>query len=413
MSEIAHIDIDAFFASLEQARCPELRKRPVVVGGDSQGRGVVISASHQARQCGIRKTMPLSQARKLCPDGIFLAGNQEYYQNASRSLLTIAQQYSPFVHQVSADQLNVDLSGSQRLLGYPLAVAECLRKEIKQALNLSASIGLAATRLVAQVACRQAKPKGILRVLPGYEECFLAPLPLNELPHIREEEEKKLFSLGIRTIGQLAQLKPELLQQSFGPLGLLLQLRAQGQDSGMSPLSTPTVKSVSRQQTFPRDTVDLGLLEAALYQLCERTGTQLRRLGMRAKRLTLRMCYTDFKQASRTITLREPTDLDLELFQAAERLLHDAFRRRVRLRSFLLTLTRLSCSGWQLNLFQEEKSLRLARLYQQVDRVRQKYGFHSLHFGRLLASETKEKGKEKNFLSADFAFSSPEGRLNV
>jgi DNA polymerase-4 len=413
MSEIAHIDIDAFFASLEQARCPELRKRPVVVGGDSQGRGVVISASYQARQCGIRKAMPLSQARKLCPDGIFLTGNQEYYQNASRSLLNIAQRYSPLVHQISHDQLNVDLSGSKRLLGHPLVAAERLRKEIKQILNLSASVGLAATRLVAQVACRQAKPKGILRVFPGYEERFLAPLPLNKLPYIKEEEKEKLFSLGIRTIGQLARLKPELLQQSFGPLGLLLQLRAQGQDSGTVPLSIPAVKSISRQQTFPRDTVDLGLLEAALYQLCERTGTQLRRLGMRAKRLNLRICYTDFKQVSRTITLREPTGLALELFQAAERLLHDTFQRRVRLRSFRLTLSQLSHSGWQLNLFQEEKNLRLARLYQQVDRIRQKYGFHSLHFGRLLASEAKEKGRVENFLSVDFAFSSPKGYLNL
>lgn len=413
MPEIAHIDIDAFCASLEQARCPELRGKPVVVGGDSQGRGVVVSASHQARQCGVRTAMPLSQARKVCKQGIFLAGNQEYYQNASRCLLNIAQHYSPLVCQVSTDQLNVDLSGSQRLLGHPLVAAERLRKEIEQALNLSASIGLAATRLVAQVACRQAKPRGILRVLPGYEERFLAPLPLHKLPYLKETEEKKLFSLGIRTIGQLAQLKSELLQQSFGPIGLLLQLGARGQDAGTNPLSTPAVKSISRQQTFPRDTVDLGLLEAALYQLCERTGTQLRRLGMRAKRLTLRMCYTDFKQASRTATLREPTDLDLELFQAAERLLHDTFQRRVRLRCFRLTLTRLSYSGWQLNLFQEEKSLRLARLYQQVDRVRQKYGFHSLRFGRLLASETKEKRRGENFLSVDFAFSSPERHLNL
>jgi len=406
MPEIAHVDIDAFFASLEQVRNPELRDRPVVVGGDSQGRGVVVSASHQAYQCGIRKAMPLSHARKLCSKGVFLPGNRDYYQSASHSLLHIAQRYSPFVQQTSADQLYIDLSGSQRLLGHPLRVAEHLRQEIEEYLSLSASIGLAATRLVARVACSQAKPKGILRVLPGYEKRFLAPLSLKKLPGIGAQEEKKLRSLGIRTIGQLAQLKLEFLQCSFGPAGLLLLQRAQGKDIGTAPFISPTVKSISRQQTFPRDTVDMGLLEAALYQLSERVGAQLRRLDMRARRLTLWLCYTDFKKISRSITLRESTDLDLELFQAAERLLRNAFQRRVRLRSLRLTLEQLSHSGWQLNLFQEEKSLRLARLYQQVDRIRQKHGFRSLRFGRLLASGATEKGK--NFFSSDFAFSSPK-----
>ena len=260
---ILHVDMDAFFVSVELLERPELRGKPVVVGGRPGQRGVVSAASYEARKFGIHSAMPLRTAGRLCPHAIFLDGHHEKYSEWSDRIATILGEFSPTVEMVSIDEAYLDLAGTGRLHGPPLAAADKLLRTIARTTALPCSGGLATTRLVAKVASDQAKPRGLLWVAPGREERFLAPLPVRKIPGIGEVTESALRVLGIETVEQIAAVPQEKLEKIFGQWGTALYRKARGGDSYEFVIDAEP-KSISHNHTFGEDTDDANAMSAVL-----------------------------------------------------------------------------------------------------------------------------------------------------
>ena len=249
IASILHVDMDAFFVSVELLERPELRGKPVVVGGRPDQRGVVTAASYEARKFGVHSAMPLRTAGKLCPQAVFLDGHHEKYGEWSDRVATILAKFSPIVEMVSIDEAYLDLSGTERLHGPPLAAADKLLRTITRTTELPCSAGLATTRLVAKVASDQAKPRGLVWVAPGQEARFLATLPVRKIPGIGEVTERALRALGIETVDQLAAVAPERLEKIFGQWGDALYRKARGGDSYEFVIDAEP-KSISHNHTF-------------------------------------------------------------------------------------------------------------------------------------------------------------------
>src|SRR2546423_220196 len=331
-SWILHVDMDAFFVSVELLERPELRGKPVVVGGRPDQRGVVSAASYEARKFGIHSAMPLRTAGRLCPHAIFLDGHHEKYSEWSDRIATILGQFSPTVEMVSIDEAYLDLAGTGRLHGPPLAAADKLLRAIMRTTALPCSGGLARTRLVAKVASDQAKPRGLLWVAPGREERFLAPLPVRKIPGIGEVTESALRVLGIETVEQIAALQQEKLENIFGQWGTALYCKARGGDSYEFVIDAEP-KSISHNHTFGEDTDDSNAMSAMLSHLSQKACKRLREAGLAARTLTLTIRYAGFETHTRSKTLAEPLRLDSDIFavlQVLFRLNRDA-KRKVRL----------------------------------------------------------------------------------
>src|SRR5947209_15440468 len=256
---VMHVDLDAFYASVEQLRRPELRGKPVVVGGSGLPgeRGVVAAASYEARPFGVRSAMPLSRARRLCPAAVFVPCDFTAYREASKAVFGILDRYSPFIEPIALDEAYLDLTGQEALMGPPPTVAVRLRDEVKTGCGLDLSIGVASCKLVAKVASELRKPRGLVVVPAGEEAGFLAPLPLSRLPGCGPATIARLESFGIRTIGQLADMSEPLLGELFGKYGRVLHAHARGIDPTLvEPPGEP--KSISREVTFERDLLDQG-----------------------------------------------------------------------------------------------------------------------------------------------------------
>src|SRR6516165_12040002 len=265
-SSILHVDMDAFFVSVELLERPELRGKPVVVGGQKDRRGVVTAASYEARKYGVHSAMPLRTAGRLCPHAIFLDGHHEKYGEWSDRVASILVKFSPVVEMVSIDEAYLDLAGTERLHGPPLAAADRLLRTITKSTGLPCSAGLASTRLVAKVASDQAKPSGLLWVAAGMEARFLAPLPVRKIPGIGKVTERALRALGIETVEQLACCEQEQLENTFGQWGRALYRKARGADS-YEFLIDAEPKSISHHHTFGRDTSDLAEMETMVSHL--------------------------------------------------------------------------------------------------------------------------------------------------
>lgn len=381
---ILHLDMDAFFVSVERARNPSLRGRPVIVGGNTYGRGVVSSASYEARRYGVRSAMPLVQARRLCPQAVFIQGDQRLYEEMASKVFRILQRYCPLVEPVSIDEAYLDLTGCERLHGAPLEAASRIREEIFRTLGLSASIGISTNRLVSKVASRMAKPAGILQVHPGYEASFLAPLPVEILPGVGPRTHRRLSLLNIRTVGELAMMDPQWLEHALGRMGRLLHLRARGVDASPILQRESPPRSISREVTLQEDTLDRRYLERILYELSQRVGMVLRRRGLRARCVRLKLRYCDFETLTRSATFWEPADMDHIIFQEARRLMEGLLRRRVRVRLLGVNVSGLARTPIQLPLFAREPSLRGRALYRAMDSIRERYGPTALQVGRII-----------------------------
>ena len=380
---IVHVDMDAFFVAVEELLNPALRGKAVAVGGSPDGRGVVASASYLARKFGVRSAMASYQAKKLCPHLIFVSGHYDQYANYSDALACILDRYSPQVDWVSIDEAYVNFYGFDRLYGKAVNAAEKLHSAIQQELHLSASIGVARNKLMAKVASDAAKPNGLLYILPGYEENFLKTLPLRALPGIGEKMEEELRDMGLSTIGELAAMPVDLLRSAFGIQGLLLSRRAQGMDTPWVT-NVEESKSISREVTLEEDTVNEEYLSAALHYLVEKAGNELRKTRRKAKTITLRIRYSDFKRVSRAITLEHSTNLDEQIFQTAMDLLRQNWQRRVRLRLIGIHLSHFEAETGQMELFPDLRELKARELYYKVDAVRERFGFDSLQAGKSL-----------------------------
>ena len=376
-----HVDLDAFYASVEQLRRPELRGKPVIVGGSGVAgeRGVVAAASYEARPFGVRSAMPLSRARRLCPQGIFVPCDFPAYREASKSVFAILDRYSPVIEPIALDEAYLDLTGEEALMGEPDAVARRLRDEVKARCGLDLSIGVAGSKLVAKVASELRKPRGLVVVPDGDEAAFLAPLPLDKLPGCGPATVLKLERFGVRTIGDLAALPDPFLGELFGQYGRVLGAHARGVDP--SPVMPPgDPKSISREVTFDRDVSDPVKVRETALALLQDVGQSLRSHQLSARTVVLKIRYQPFDTQSRQATLPYATDRDDQLAGALRQLLETQLDPSRPIRLIGAGVGNLEAGATQLSLL-ESRSSRLAMLDEQLDQLRDRYGDHVIARG--------------------------------
>ncbi len=354
-----HVDMDAFFASVEQVLNPALKGKPVIVGGAS-GRGVVTSASYEARKYGVHSAMPGFQARKLCPQGIFLPNRRRTYSDFSRKVFAILKRYSPEVHAISIDEAVIDLTGTEKLFGPPPRTAQEILQRIEIELGLPASGGLSASRIIAKIAATLAKPHGFICVFPGTEESFLTPLPVEAIPGVGPKMHQELLKRGIKTIGDLLH-HPDLRNRYFD-----FEPPAPGRESHDH--------SIGNETTLDKPLKDRDGLEEVLWELAEEVGGRLRREGFHAGCISVKIRYDNFKTTSRSRTLSTPTCFDREIFEVARELLSKNVLPGKAVRLLGIRASALQSSGWQESLFDIEKRLAWEKLYAGIDRLRHKYG---------------------------------------
>ena len=380
---IMHIDLDAFFVSVEQALNPELIGKPVVVGGKLGSRGVVATASYEARAFGLHSAMPLSTAFRLCPQAIFIEGNYQIYSEVSKKFMAILADFSPFLEPMGLDEAYMDVTGFESLHGTIHEMALKIKQRVKSELGIIASIGIASCKVVAKVASDESKPDGLIEVPVGQEASFLAPLAIRKLPGVGKKTEQVLVNQGIRTIGQLARMPSNALKSRFGVLGDALHWHANGVDNSLVTLPEES-KSVSRETTFQEDTHDNIFLAATMRHLSEKIGADLRRLGKQTKCVSIKVRYADFTTISRQQTLPQLTDLDETIFRTGNELLQKAITaERQAVRLIGISVSGLSEPGRQLMLMNDAEQ-RLVQLNRAVDRIRDKYGFTSIQTGRTI-----------------------------
>lgn len=379
--------MDAFYASVEQRDRPELRGKPVIVGADPRGRGVVAAASYEARPFGVHSAMPISRAARLCPEAVFLPVDMGKYLRASKEIMAILADYSPLVEPLSLDEAFLDVTGTDRLFGAPLALARTIKRRIRDEVQLTASAGVAPNKFLAKLASDLGKPDGLVEVRPGEEAAFLRDLPVERLWGVGRVTAGELRRMGIGTIGQLARVPVGLLERRFGKTGVRLRELAWGRDDRSVEPSAPP-KSMGAEETFSQDHRDLERLRATLRIQAERVARELRAEGYAGRTVTLKLRFADFRTITRSLT-GEPTQEELEIFRRACSLL-----QRVPLAQ-PVRLTGVSVSGLtsvespQLQLF-AEPAARRARLARAVDALVARFGDRAVIPASIL--ERPEKG---------------------
>ena len=374
---IAHLDMDCFFVSVERLVDPSLVGKPVAVGGDPHGRGVVASASYEARRYGVRSAMASKRARELCPQLIFASGHHHLYGEYHGKVREILERYAPGVEAASIDEFYLDFSGCNLLHGAIFPLLRRVRAQIAAELGLPSSAGLAANKLLAKIGSRLAKPAGVMWILPGAEAEILAPLPVRAIPGVGPVAGATLGRLGVTRVGHLASIPAKVLEAALGAWGPELARKARGESD--SPVEEGAErKSVGHETTFETDTADPVVLEATLCRLVEKAAHRLRKAGMKAGGVTVKVRYSDFRTVTRSRALPAASDRDGELLAAARELMFGAVGRRVRVRLIGVSLERLRIGSEQLGLFTAARDARLAALFPAVDRVRARYGFDAL-----------------------------------
>lgn len=376
-----HVDLDAFFASVEQVKNPALKGKPVIVGGRNSRRGVVAAASYEAKPFGIKTGMPWTEARQKCPEAIFLPADFDSYTTYSHLVRKILEKMAPVVAPASVDECYLDLTGCERLYGSAWDAAAKIREEIWRRTGLSASIGMAASHSVAKIASQSAKPAGLLEVPAGSEGRFLSPLPVEMMPGIGPRLGESLQGMGIITLGQLAKIPTPILQHKFGVYGPLLLAKARGED-GWELEITEEVKSVGKEKTFETDLSDAADLRRELWQLVEIVGRELRQKQLCACVVRVKVRYANFSGDATSVTLKDPTNFDRVLFRYAEELLLSFLRKQeshcphIRLIGF--TAAKLIPPSPQFDLFRSPKQHRWEKVYSAVDWLRGRFGFRSV-----------------------------------
>lgn len=397
MPTVFHLDMDAFFVSVEELFDPSLKGKAVVVGGRPYERGVVAAASYEARKFGVHSAMPLRTAAQLCPHAIFLEGHPERYREVSAQVYEILKEFSPKVEMASIDEAYLDMTGTERLHGPPLKAAHALHETIKRRTGLNCSIGVAASRLVAKVASDLAKPNGVLWVLPGAEARFLAPLDVRRIPGVGKATEQVLRRLGVRRVGDLARLDESLLERKLGKWGLALAGKARGLDAGgwydAEIGSAGEPKSISHEHTFGKDTDEAEVLEATLARLTQMVARRLREHALYARTVTLKLRYADFSTITRSRTLEHGTRVDAVLLAEVRSLFKRNWNgKRVRLVG--VGVSSLAPAPGQLGLLEEDQCRRWEQALAAVDRLRDKFGESSVSLAASLGGAFRERAHE-------------------
>jgi DNA polymerase IV len=398
---VCHVDMDAFFVSVEELLDPSLQGKPVVVGGNRDQRGVVAAASYAARKFGVHSAMPLHTAARLCPSAVFIEGSPHRYREYSRKIFALLNRFSPQVEMASIDEAYVDLTGTERLWGPPLKMADALHQAIQTEANLKCSLGLASSRLVAKVSSDQAKPNGVLYIVPGQESRFLAPLDVRKIPGVGKRTEASLHNLGIRQVGDLARLEESFLASHFGRWGLALAGKARGEDAGgwfdsaIGEAEDP--KSISHEHTFSEDTSDEERLETTLLKLSEMVAKRLREHRLYSRTIQLKLRDEDFSTVTRACTLDHATQLDGEVAVAVIRLFHHAWDGQTPIRLVGVHAGSLQPAEGQLNLLEEPHVARLREAFRSVDHIRARFGENSISLAKTLDAGIRERVHENPF----------------
>jgi DNA polymerase IV len=393
-----HVDMDAFFVSVEELFDPSLKGKPVVVGGRSNERGVVSAASYAARKFGVHSAMPLRTAYKMCPQAIFVEGHPERYRECSEQVYEVLHSFSPLVEMASIDEAYLDMTGTERLLGPPLQAAHKLHVRMKEATRLNCSVGIAASRLVAKISSDQAKPNGVLWVIPGREPAFLAPLDVRKVPGVGKVTEKNLHALGIRKVGDLARLEEGFLQQRFGKWGMALAGKSLGMDAGgwfdSEVGADEGPKSISHEHTFSEDTCDTVKIEATLARLSEMVGRRLREHGLSARTVQLKLRYSDFSTITRAHSLARGTQLDTELFEEIRELFRHNWQAGMTVRLLGVHVSGWAEGGEQMDLLGEDRHEKWKQALAAADKLRDKFGESAVSLAAGMRGKFRERTHE-------------------
>lgn len=398
---ICHVDMDAFFVSVEELFDPSLKGKPVVVGGKADQRGVVAAASYAARKFGVHSAMPLRTAGQLCPHAVFVDGHPDRYREYSKKVFDILNRFSPVVEMASIDEAYVDLTGTERLHGPPMKAAHLLHEAIRSGTELRCSLGLAASRLVSKISSDQAKPNGVLYILPGQEARFLAPLDVRKIPGVGKKTEASLHRLGIRKVSDLAALDESFLASRFGKWGLALAGKARGADAGgwfdteLGAAEDP--KSISHEHTFSNDTIDREQLETSLLKLSEMVAKRLREHRLYARIIQLKLRDEDFSTITRASTLDHATQLDAEVAGSVIRLFRQAWNGTKPIRLLGVHAGGLQNVEGQMNLMEEPRKARLREAFRSVDHIRDRFGGQTILLAKTLNTGLRERVHENPY----------------
>ncbi|HUM05620.1 MAG TPA: DNA polymerase IV [Terriglobales bacterium] len=379
---IFHVDMDAFFVSVEELFDPSLKGKPVVVGGQRDERGVVSAASYAARKFGVHSAMPLRTAAKLCPQAIFVNGHPERYREYSTRVHEVLCQFSPQVEMASVDEAYLDMSGTERLHGPPLRSAHRLHEAMKEATQLNCSIGIGTSRLIAKVGSAKAKPNGVIWVLPSQEAKFLASLDVRDIPGVGKVTEQRLREMGIERVGDLRRFDDAELEERFGKWGLALAGKARGEDAGgwfdseVGENADP--KSISHEHTYEEDTADEQRLHSTLMRLSEMVGRRLREGGYFTRTIQLKLRYKDFTTITRAHSLEEPTQLDTEIFETARRLFRQNWKKGIPVRLLGVQTSNFESGPAQMDLLEPTRQQRWQKALAAADHLRDKFGESSI-----------------------------------
>ena len=395
---IFHVDMDAFFVSVEELFDPSLKGKAVVVGGQRDERGVVSAASYEARKFGVHSAMPLRTAAKHCPHAIFVNGHPERYRECSQKVYKVLGLFSPQVEMASVDEAYLDMTGTDRLHGPPLKAAHTLHQRMKADTGLNCSVGIGTSRLIAKVSSAQAKPNGVLWIVPGEESKFLAPLDVREIPGVGKVMESHLHALGIKKVGDLAKLEDSELEERFGKWGLALAGKARGEDAGgwfdNEVGADLDAKSISHEHTYNEDTADVAQLEATLMRLSEMVGRRLRESHFHARTLQLKLRYKDFTTITRAHTLPSPTQLDTEIFEQIRVLFRKNWKNGVPIRLLGVHASSFTQQPDQINLLEGNRQQRWKDALAAADRLRDKYGESSVSLAAGMRGTFRERTHE-------------------
>ncbi|MCW8848433.1 MAG: DNA polymerase IV [Melioribacteraceae bacterium] len=392
MRTIFHLDLDTFFVSVERILDPSLNGKPVIVGANPEyGRGVVAACSYEARAYGLHSAMPIKQAYRLCPNGVYLHGSHREYSQYSKGVKYILEKYAPLIEQASVDEFYMDFSGTTGTYGSMYMFAVKLQKEILNKLLLPCSIGIGSNKTVAKICSDYAKPRGVTYVIPGMEKEFLAPLPVETIPGVGKVTLKDLHLKGIYKIGELANMSEDYLIAAFGKYGSALWKKANG--GGSIYLNPPTDrKSISKERTYGKDENNRSEIKKVLFKLTGQVCQLLRDKNWQASTISIKLRYSDFVTLTRAKTI-QATDDDKTVFETALKLLEKADTRRVSIRLIGIHLTKFNPFCEQEEIFQDEEIIR-KKMFRAITKIRDKFGYSSIQFGEMT---TKKRNVDTPF----------------
>jgi DNA polymerase-4 len=382
---IIHLDMDAFYAAVEVLDNPSFKGKPVIVGG-SEKRGVVSSASYEARKYGVHSAQPMATATRLCPKGVLLPVRMSRYKEVSERVFEIFCRFTPLVEPLSIDEAFLDVTGSVKLFGPPEGIAKMIKEGVAEEIGITVSAGVAPSKFLAKIASDLGKPDGLVIVRESEVKAFLEPLPIEKLWGVGKVTREALGLLGVRTVGDLSRLPVDVLEKNFGKHGIHLHLLSQGVDDRDIEVSRE-VKSIGHEETFSDDLLDIGAVRKELLSLATRVSRRLRGEGFVGKTVTLKVKYNDFAQITRSETFQEPTEDGSEIFRRCCGLLEktEVGKRPARLLGISVSHLCAQEAEDQLSLFQKESTApRKKKLHLALDEISEKYGEDGIVPGTLI-----------------------------